>query len=195
MLNLALTLNKAFWKCHSDFTCQWMGDIRTICLLSENLHSGNPLSYTIFAVDSNTDSDKCCANSQWYREYRCHRRRCCRWRCCSHRLSRFDGMLLHQEEKATCLRAAHPSTDNPADAPYLTIERYHRGLQPSSRCTKRYKRRLPVAPSFSAASVGPRFLSELTGKQMASYTATVSQALAARPPTDLLPASARSSAR
>ncbi|KAL1581878.1 hypothetical protein WHR41_09320 [Cladosporium halotolerans] len=68
---------RTFWKCHGDFTCERMGDIRPICLLSEILYGGSPLSYTVFAVDSDTDKDKRCAERQWHNQlaYCCISRR------------------------------------------------------------------------------------------------------------------------
>lgn len=139
LFSLALTSSKTFWKCHGDFTCERMGDIRPICLLSEILYGGSPLSYTVFAVDSDTDKDKRCAGPQCYHQCRCR----CRWRCCRrcrpHRLNRSSGILLHQQEKATCLGPTRTDTDKPADDFHLSVQWYHRGIRPHSECTKCYK--------------------------------------------------------
>jgi hypothetical protein len=166
-----------------------MGDIRFICLLPEKVYGDKPLSNAVFAVDSDSDSNKRCAKPQEHHQCRSRCRRC-RWRRCSpHRLNRISGMLLRPEEKTKSHRPGRPSTSKPADDFHLAIKRYHRRIRALSRCTKHHKRGLSVASGFSASSMVPKFLSKLTRKQMASdYTATVNPALAA---TNVLPASAR----
>ena len=56
LLYNALTLNKTSWKRHGDFTCQWMGDNGSICLLPTIIYGIGSLSYTDFAVDSDRGS-------------------------------------------------------------------------------------------------------------------------------------------
>lgn len=137
--SLALISRKTLWKCHGDFTCQRMGDVRSICLLPEILYGGSPLSYTISAVDADTSTDKRCGKPREH--YQC---RCCCWRrrrrrYRSHHLNRIGDMLLHQEEKATWIRPEHPSTDKPADDFHLALRWYRCGIRPYSRYTKCYK--------------------------------------------------------